>query len=164
MSTDHPYTLYLFDEKLVYKLVAGEIVWDVPIDTLILIAEYTTNEGPMRDDYFLVFGCCEHDQLFEMKCSFYALDAIATMETLLKKLNAGTTLGLASSTEWKSNIVWPPKLAGKPFFENVELVPKTFKARIYKSIFGPSFAFPPTPEVQAYLRGFVATTPKFEEL
>jgi len=156
MSANHPYKLYLFDDKLVCKLMEGKVVWDVAIGALILIAEYTNNEGPMCDDYFLVFWCVEHGKLFKMECSFYAVDAIATMETLLKRLNASTTLGLASSTEWKSNILWPPKLAEKPYFEKIEVSPSTLKARVLKASFGPSFEFPPTLEVQTYLRGFIS--------
>jgi hypothetical protein len=158
MGANHPYKLYLFDDKLVCKLVKDEVVWDVSIDALILIAEYTTNEGPMRDDYFLVFWCFERGQLFEMKCSFYAVNAIETMEALLKQLNASTTLGLESSTEWNSRVLWPAKLAQKPYFERVQLVPATFKERISKAVFGQSFEFPPTAEVQAYLRGFLASS------
>ena len=162
MSANHPYKLYLFDDKLVCKLVKGEIVWDVAIENLVLIAEYTTNEGPMRDDYFLVFWSFEQGQLFEMKCSFHAVNAIETMEGLLKKLNARTALGLASSTEWESSILWPVKLVEKPYFEKVELVPETLKARVFKAIFGPSWEFPRTPEVQAYLRGFINSSPQID--
>ncbi len=62
----------------------------------------------MRDDYFLVFWGFEQGQLFEMKCSFYAVNAIDTMGALLTKLNAGTSLGLASSTRMGlQNIVAP---------------------------------------------------------
>ena len=162
MSADHPYKLYLFDDKLVCKLVKGEIVWDIPIDTLILIAEYTTNEGPMRDDYFLVFWGFEQGQLFEMKCSFYAVNAIDTMGALLTKLNAGTSLGLASSIEWDSRTLWPLTLAEKPYFEKVELVPATLRARISKAILGPSFEFRRASEVQAYLRGFINSSPQID--
>lgn len=121
MNDDNPYKLYLLDDKLVCKLVKGEIVWDVAIGTLVLIAEYTTNEGPMCDDYFLVFWSLEGEQLFEMKCSFYALDAIETMGTLLMKLNASTDLGLASSTEWHSRILWPTNLAGNHISKKLSL-------------------------------------------
>jgi len=41
MSANHPYKLYLFDDKLVCKIMEGKVVWDVAIGALILIAEYT---------------------------------------------------------------------------------------------------------------------------
>jgi hypothetical protein len=148
--------LLLLDDKLAYKRGGGEIVWDVAIKDLVLVAEYTTDEGPMIDDYFLVFWSLEKGQLCEMKCSFYADNAIETMETLLKRLNASTLLGLAASAEWNSRILWPAELAEKPYFEKVELVPETFKARISKAMFGPSFEFPGAPAVRAYLQGCIA--------
>ena len=160
MSSDH--RLYLIDGALVHGLDSGKILWDVAIKDLLLIAEYTTNEGPVSDDYFLVFWSLEAERLFKMQCSFYAVDAIETMETLLKRITASTTLGLASSTEWNSRILWPTELAGKPYFEQVEVVPVTFKARISKVILGASFEFPPTAEVQAYLRRFLTTSASIE--
>lgn len=41
---------------------SGTVHWIVSIDDIILVAEYTTNEGPHADDYFLIFCTVEAGQ------------------------------------------------------------------------------------------------------
>jgi hypothetical protein len=33
----------------------NQLLWWIPVTNIVLMAEYTTNEGPWMDDYFLVF-------------------------------------------------------------------------------------------------------------
>src|SRR5262249_25546280 len=51
---------------------SGFTRWSLSIQTIVLIAEYTTNEGPWLDDYFLVFVTVEEGKLYFSTCSFYA--------------------------------------------------------------------------------------------
>jgi len=49
-----------------------QLAWRTPIASILLIAEYTTNEGPYVDDYFVELWSLENGTLFQVHTTFYA--------------------------------------------------------------------------------------------
>ena len=66
----------------------GREVWRMPIHALLLIAEYTTGQGPFIDDYFLNFWTFENSEFIKYSISFYADGRDATFEALAQRLGA----------------------------------------------------------------------------
>jgi len=94
---------------------------------LVLIGEYTTNQGPYVDDYFVEFVTVESGKPFFWKVSFYAEGLEQSFVVLEKKLGEQLLLELYASTEWQSRVVWPPAESGKPFLRPAKST-STFKA------------------------------------
>jgi hypothetical protein len=51
---------------------AGAVHWKVSIDDIILVAEYTTDEGPLFDDYYLIFCAIEAEHSVFATSTVYA--------------------------------------------------------------------------------------------
>src|SRR5438477_5813616 len=85
----------------------GTQSWTLPINSILLIAEYTTNEGPTIDDYFIVFVTAESNRLFFSSCSFYVDGRDDALSVLQARLGSPIQLGLQGSTEWRSRVAWP---------------------------------------------------------
>src|SRR3954452_276863 len=109
---------------LIYMPNSGVLGWTLPIEAIVLIAEYTTNEGPYVDDYFLTFITVEDGQLFYSSCSFYAEGRDAALLEISDRLGSPVELGLAGSTEWTSRVIWPPSLKGMAYFTFETIPPK----------------------------------------
>src|SRR5579862_7993071 len=92
-----------------------QLSWRTPVAGILLIAEYTTNEGPYVDDYFLEIWSLENNSLVCSRTTFYATGGDATFLALATQLGADLKFGLTSSTESASRIMWPPDLAGHPY-------------------------------------------------
>jgi hypothetical protein len=107
--------LRLENSTLSYRDEQGQTRWEVCVSNLVLIAEYTTNEGPWCDDYFFIFWAREDGKLFVSKCPLLS-NSSAVFEELGRRLGDEIHLGLIDSTDWKSRVVWPPKLAGEDYF------------------------------------------------
>ncbi|MBC8095918.1 MAG: hypothetical protein H7Y43_08905 [Akkermansiaceae bacterium] len=101
-------------DTLVYTQLERE-KWRVPIADIRVIGEFTNNEGPYGDDYFLVF--ITPDQQFE--ASFYAEGRDALLDALGHKLDYNLQTGLCNSTSLASRVLWPAHFAGHPLFDNV---------------------------------------------
>lgn len=93
-----------------------KLLWSIPLDQLKLIGEYTTDEGPFKDDYFFVFGLNES--------TVYQVSNTQIEDPLLfwNKLNSklGTFEmgpGLSGSTTWISQIIFPQELKSEKLFE-----------------------------------------------
>ena len=136
---------------LEYRSAAGELIWTVQVDDIVLMAEYTTNGGPWLDDYFLVFVSIESERPIFATASFYGEGCDAVIEGLAGRWNADVSLSLASSTDWKSRIVWPPSLAEQEYFEAREVQPDTLWEKLRKAAFGPVYEYAPQREVRAFL-------------
>ncbi len=108
---------------------------------IVLLAEYTTNEGPYGDDYFLVFVTIEDGQVLFAAASFYSDGRDEVIKQLAGQWHVNIDLGLANSTEWKSRIMGPPELAGREYFEFREVAPKGFRERLSKRVFGPTYRY-----------------------
>src|SRR4029077_14562878 len=85
----------------------GELIWRMSIASILLIAEYTTNEGPHIDDYFIQLWSLEEGTFYQCSTTFYAAGRDAAFLELATQLETVVSFGLISSTEWASRIMWP---------------------------------------------------------
>ena len=106
--------------------------WAVRLTDVRLIGEYTTANGPYEDDYFLVFLTAKENGWHQ--ASFYSTGSQELMAALGKELDISIELGLISSVEYRTRILWPPSLQGKPL---MQVVPKqTGLGRLWTRITG----------------------------
>jgi hypothetical protein len=88
--------------------------WNLPLKELAIIGEYTTDVGPVLDDWFLVFVHHSGSRWFE--CSMRATDTEAVVAALGDMLDIELKPGLANVTEYKSRILWPPPMKDAAIF------------------------------------------------
>jgi hypothetical protein len=96
-----------------YYSYAGAEVWSLPVDSLILVGERTTDHGPFQPDYFYVF-------LGGVPVSHYEAPMYANpglLEDLGRLLGAELVPGLNNRTDFASRVIWPEVLADKPLLE-----------------------------------------------
>lgn len=110
--------------------------WSVRIADILLIAEYTTKDGPAADDYFLVFVTREHGEFFYSAVTMAAEGMNAALERIEQQIEASLDLALASSPAGASRVVWPKELAGAAYFEFDEVEPETLWERVRASFKG----------------------------
>ena len=129
----------------------AQLTWRTPLVSILLIAEYTTNEGPYVDDYFVEFWSLEDGSLLKTCTSFYAAgrdDAFAAIAAMLK---TNLSFGLTGSTEWASRVIWPLELAGHPYFEFQNIEPANWREKLSSKFFGPDQEYFLTQEVRTFL-------------
>jgi hypothetical protein len=87
-------------------------LWELPISDLVLVGEYTTEDGPGSEDHFI----CVVDR----NGNRYDVSDEAGSGELIRALSA--TLGislkprLSLKTQFESCILYPPSVAGQPLF------------------------------------------------
>lgn len=123
----------------------------MPLHALLLIAEYTTDEGPW-DDYFLNFWTFENSGFIKYSISFYIDGRDATFESLAKRLGTELNFGLTGSTEWASRVMWPPELAGHPYYTFRKIKPKTWLQKLRHRCLGPAEEYFIAKEIREYLK------------
>ena len=128
-----------------------QLSWSIPIAAILLVAEYTTNEGPYLDDYFLEIWSLENNSLLCSKTTFYADGRDAAFLALATQLGTDLSFGLTGSTKWTSRIMWPPDLAGHPYFSFREITPNNWRAKLSRRFFGATREYFRTEEVQSFL-------------
>jgi hypothetical protein len=132
--------------------IKDQLTWHIPIRSLLLIAEYTTNEGPHIDDYFIEFWSLEDGSILKSSVSFYAEGRDSAFAMIALQLKTDLSFGLTGSTEWKSRIMWPPDLAGHEYFEFRNIEPSDWRERISRQFLGPTQEYFLTAEVQSFLK------------
>jgi hypothetical protein len=120
---------------------SGTKCWSLPIEAIVLISEYTTDEGPWLDDYFLVFVTVEEDKLYFSTCSFYVDGRDEVIAGLEERLGSPIKLGLTNSTDWKSRVIWPPELADIEYFTFKEVPPQSLREKARKWLLGPTLEY-----------------------
>ena len=135
-------TLKLGNGTLEYRSFEGTLVWTLALGDIVLLAEYTTDAGPLLDDYFLVFVTAGNDTRKFATASFYCDGLEEVLGQLALEWKADTKLALAGSTVWKSRVVWPPALADEAYSEASEVLPTTLLGRLRKAVFGPRYEYP----------------------
>jgi hypothetical protein len=128
-----------------------QLLWRVPIASILLIAEYTTNEGSHVDDYFIQLWSLEEGIFYQCSTTFYAAGRDAAFLELATRLKADVSFGLTGSTEWTSRIMWPPEMAGNPYFAFHPLKPVTWWQKLSYRLFDTPQEYSLTEEVQAFL-------------
>jgi len=71
------------------------VAWTLPIAAIVLIAEFTTNEGPYVDDYFLTFVTVENGKALSATCSFYAEGRDSALSEISHQVGCPIEVGLA---------------------------------------------------------------------
>ena len=135
---------------LEYRDSANQVLWQIP-KNIVLMAEYTSNEGPMMDDYFLVFVSADGHALNIATASFYADGRDEILRSLTQRWETAIELSLFNSTQWASRVVWPPALVGREYFETKEVEPKTLADKLRRLAFGPVRDYFPAQSVGDFL-------------
>ncbi|MBZ5491232.1 MAG: hypothetical protein LAO76_09905 [Acidobacteriia bacterium] len=143
--------LQVKDSDLEYSGEDGRVFWSLPIPSIALIAEYTTNEGPLFDDYFLVFITIE-DMFYFHTASFYAASRDETLAALKKLLGSTFELKLIGSTEWDSHAMWPQEIAGNKYFQFKPVRPETMLQKVKEKLLGPTREYSLAKPIQEYLQ------------
>jgi hypothetical protein len=140
------------DGLIVYSF-KGETLWECEASDIICFAEYTDVNGPYADDYFFVFITRNSDQLFDLyTASFYSEGRDALLDYLGELWGFEVRLGLVDSTDWKSRVLYPQRLADQSFYEFREVRETEFLKRL-KSWFVPTVEMFFSDEVKNLLRG-----------
>lgn len=72
--------------------VNDQLAWRTEIDSILLIAEYTTNEGPFVDDYFVELWSLENGAILKTHVTFYSTGRDAAFAEIAKQLGSGLDL------------------------------------------------------------------------
>lgn len=90
--------------------------WKVPVTSIRLIGEYSTQDGPFAEDDFLVL--CDGRNEFEVPSSAVGIQEVMGHLSQVCGVEVVLTLGL--TTDFSSRIIFPCQLAERPLFEFVE--------------------------------------------
>jgi hypothetical protein len=123
--------------------------WTSPVSEVLLVGEYTNDHGPYLDDWFYVFMVAGQNWF---EASMYAKESDSFRGDLKQALGADITTGLASSTEFRSRVMWPVSLCGKPIFDFRKVQGASIARRIRLAIL-PEIQFCLTRDVEDYLKG-----------
>lgn len=93
--------------------------WEIPISEVRTIGEYTNEDGPGLDDYFLVFLTASRSEWRE--ASFYTNDRDKFLALAAQYFPDIAPLGLVGSTTFNSRVLWPPRHHGKELFKFTKL-------------------------------------------
>jgi hypothetical protein len=104
----------------------------ISLDEVALIGEYTTDNGPFVDDWFIVFVRKDGNEWFE--ASMYAEGIAGFLEELSAALGVPLVVGLAASTDFNSRVIWPPAIAGRPLFDSSQVGATGFFHRLRLAI------------------------------
>jgi hypothetical protein len=104
----------------------------IPLDHVAAIGEYTTDNGPLVDDWFLVFVL--NDGADWLEASMYAEGIAAFLNELSAALSTPMDVGLAASADFKSRVIWPPTVGGRRLFEFSPITANRFLRRIKLAI------------------------------
>jgi|LakMenEpi03Aug12_release.lakeMendotaPanAssembly.Ray.scaffolds.fasta_scaffold144687_2 hypothetical protein len=92
--------------------------WQIPIDEVVAFGEYTTDNGPHIDDWFLVFVTTDFNWV---EASNYCAGCDSVRDGLAKHWGVESLRsGLSFSTDFNSRALWPTAIAGEPLFDFVE--------------------------------------------
>lgn len=133
-----------FDGSLITYTSQHYGSFSVPLSELAVIGEFTTDNGPYIDDWFLVFVPRGGGQWFE--ASVYAEGAEAFRDQLSAVLGCSIRGSLFASTDFASRILWPAILADRPLFTFRPVTASSFLRRIKLSIL-PEVSFSLSPDV-----------------
>lgn len=111
--------------------------WSIRTSEIVLVAEYTTEDGPAVDDYFLVFVTRERGELFYSTVTMRATGINPVLEELEKQLGGSLELKLFSSRRRSSRVIWPPHLVNVEYLEPEETPePHGFAERLLRKFRG----------------------------
>lgn len=131
MEHEKEHKVIIKDGTLCY-LHKEDFVFELDLKTVMLIGEYTNDQGPFFDDWFLLF--LDHEnQSFQV--SMYAENIENVLSELIKTFDFERNLGLVNSSDWKSIVLWPETMKGKEFLQLISVEPSNTVGKIM-SFFG----------------------------
>ena len=103
--------------------------WKINVGDVVLIGEYTTQDGPMIEDHFLVMLTKDGNE-YEVPMSVKGLDEV--FEEIKRRMNVDVKPKLTLQTDFASHIIAPASLAGLSLyvFENMK---QTFWQRLFRA-------------------------------
>ena len=144
--------LHIRNSNLEFLDASGAALWSLPVHSIVLLAEYTTNEGPYVDDYFLVFVTAEDGKLYFSSSTFYAAGRDEALSRLQEQLGTRIRLELQGTAEWRSRVVWPSDMAGRQYFTFTPVPADTLLERLKKKLLGTTYEYTIAEDVRNYLR------------
>jgi hypothetical protein len=139
---------------LTYDDTEGNSLWHMPLERIVLFAEFTNDEGPKREDHFLVFWSFEEGELHRALAGFHAEGRDECVQSLSEYWETEVKLELAATGQWKSRVVWPKELANRQYLSLEEIPASSWREKIRGAVFGPVQQYLPTEEVSEYLRRY----------
>lgn len=121
--------------------------WSVPMDEVLVIGEYSTDNGPFLEDLFCEFVVNE-TTWYEVP--YDALGVREAMAMLAKALEAELPFELPLSSRFQSRVMWPECLRGVPLFEFRD-VRRSLWDRLVRWWYPSEVESVLSPEVLAYL-------------
>lgn len=140
----------ILQDAIEYRDANGHLLWHIKAKDIVLVAEYTTNEGPFGDDWFLVFAV-SHKTPFFFTCAVNSEGMEAALEFLRTRF--AITLKLPNSAEWNSVVLWPKQIDGTPLIEFSQREPRNWRERLRTWYDGPIKESLLSTAVRDYLRG-----------
>lgn len=139
---------------LTYDDAQGNRLWQMPLERIVLVAEFTNDEGPKREDHFLVFWSFEEGELHRALAGFHAEGRDEAVHALSGYWQTDLELALAASGQWKSRVVWPKELEDRLYLALEDVPADSWRQKIRGALFGPVQQYLPTEEVSEYLRRY----------
>ena len=133
-----------------YRDAGGNLIWQIPVHTVVLVAEYTNPYGPQADDYFLIFVFVKQGQCYFRTATFYAAGAEESLQVLSALWHEPLRFGLCDSTDWKSRVIWPEKLVDQEYFAFTEITPRSLLEGLSRLCFGAVDEYSPSATVKSY--------------
>lgn len=122
-----------FDGSLISYTSSHYGSFTFPLSEVAVIGEFTTDNGPYIDDWFLVFVPDRGRGWFE--ASMYAEGIDSMREQLSAALGSSIYgAGLFASTDFASRILWPAALGDRPLFTFSLVTASSFLRRLKLSI------------------------------
>src|SRR5690606_10078645 len=100
--------------------------FSLTLDQIRIIGEYTNQNGPFADDWFLFFLTPEPGWY---EVPMYAEGVNEFIEALSRRLDAPIEPKLFGSTDFTSRVLWPAHLEGQPLFNFEDWHPAEFWPR-----------------------------------
>jgi hypothetical protein len=119
-------TLGVSGGALEYRDQRGHLLWCLKPENIVLVGEYTANEGPFGDDWFLVFAIANKTPYFTT-CSIDSDGRDEALEFLRTRFAIEPKL--TNSTEWKSVVLWPRAIEGAELFTFSQREPRIWRKR-----------------------------------
>ena len=142
-----------------YRDAGGNLIWQIPVHTVVLVAEYTNPYGPQADDYFLIFVFVKQGQCYFRTATFYAAGAEESLQVLSALWHEPLRFGLCDSTDWKSRVIWPKELVDQEYFTFTEITPRSLLERLSRLCSGVVHEYSPSATVKGYCEGVLREHP-----
>lgn len=117
--------VYIENEILILE-EKEDIIFQLPIKEIVFIGEYTNDQGPYFDDWFL-FVVDNEGNTFQI--SMYSLNIDLVMKKLSKIFGFSRSLDLVNSSDWKSISLFPKNFYGQEFLGLVKKEPRNIIRR-----------------------------------